>query len=145
MTGQTMEVILIKGKREYMASLPLNKYFSLAGINPPLRDIDTSLWRRYLGTWEIDDGRLYLTNLEGSLEDKSVFSITSIFPFYKDRVFAFWYTGLLDVAQGKFLVGSDRGFNHISEGILHIKIESGLVVNETYEDTSNNARGLIWD
>ncbi|AOZ70746.1 hypothetical protein LPB142_16575 [Rhodobacter xanthinilyticus] len=69
-----------------MCTEPLEEYFSKGGLRPSLRRSSTALWRRYIGSWKIVDDRLYLTGLEGWLEDGTKVSTAMIFPGFPDKV-----------------------------------------------------------
>ena len=87
----------------------------------------TALWRGYVGTWEIRDGRLYLAGLDGTLQDGSRATVATFFPDYPDRVFAHWYSGTLRVPQGKLLDYVHGGYGSTYEDDLLITIEKGMV------------------
>lgn len=140
MTTQALEMVHIDGKAVEMESFPLTDYFNLSGISLPLARLNTAYFRRYKATWEVSDDRLYLINLEGRLENGSALCIATLFPYYKDRVFAFWYTDTLHVLQGRRFM-SDMGFPHESDALLNIEIEGGIVIKKTIEDRSD-AEGL---
>ena len=65
----------------------------------------TGCARGYVGTWEIEDGRLYLAGLEG---------------FYRlqqpGRLFAHWYSGTLVVPEGEVLLYVHMDFQSLHEG-----------------------------
>lgn len=74
----------------------------------------TACWRRYLGTWELRDGHLYLVALEGR------YALTGDGPLAAD-----WFTGVLRVQQGEMLHYVHMGFGSVFERELHIRIERG--------------------
>ena len=71
MTAQIGENLSYEGHATTMCSEPLGTYFRLAGVSPSFAENCTALWRGYVGSWEIRDDRLYLTGLEGTLQDGS--------------------------------------------------------------------------
>jgi len=130
MTAQIGERLHYDGREMSMCSQPLNQYFSLGGTSP---EFDTrrctALWRGYVGTWEILDGRLYLIELSGTLDDGTEANLASVFPDFPQRVFAHWYSGQLRVPQGKLLEYIHMGYGSTYEEDLLIDIRKGVVVN----------------
>ena len=86
--------------------------------------------RGYEGTWELQDGRLYLIKLVGTLRNGQRASVATFFPNSPERVFANWYSGRLiepDINPTKYMTGS----NCVYDCDLFIDIEMGLV-SEAY-------------
>jgi len=127
MTAQIGENLSYEGCSATMCSEPLGAYFELAGIAPGFQANCTALWRGYVGTWEITDGRLYLTGLDGTLNDGSQATLATFFPDYPERVFAHWYSGTLRVPQGKLLDYVHGGYGSTYEDDLLISVEKGVV------------------
>lgn len=71
MTAQISEGLIYEGQQLSMCTNPLGDYFAMGGDRPRFEDNCTALWRGYVGTWEIVDGRLYLIKLRGE-DRKSV-------------------------------------------------------------------------
>jgi len=69
MTTQTTEALCYEGEELGMVGWPLDDYFFLGGGDPGFRCDNTALRRGYIGTCEINDGRLYLISLKGRLKD----------------------------------------------------------------------------
>ena len=128
MTAQIPEILIQDGEKTAMTFVPplpdghpriVEAYLE----SRPGDDISASIlystacWRRYQGTWEIKDGRFYLTGLRGQfqlLEDE---------PLLAD-----WFSGVIRVSRGKMLHYVHMGFGSVYEQELHIKIENGMVV-----------------
>lgn len=140
MTAQIAESLHYEGRSMAMCSNPLGDYFALADIHPGFAMNCTALWRGYVGTWEILDGRLYLIGLKGELEDGTRINLASIFPDYPERVFAHWYSGKLRIPQGKLLQYVHMGYGSIYEDDLFIDIRKGVVINTEvlHNGTSEN-------
>ena len=66
--------------------------------------------RRYIGVWEIINGRLYLMDIEAHWKDESPVCLEQLFPGYPHRVFAHWFTGTIRCAQGDLLKYVHGGF-----------------------------------
>jgi len=133
MTAQFPETLHYDGRKLSMCTEPLNDYFAFANITPNFASNCTALWRGYVGEWEINDGRLYLIRLSGTLEDGTEASLGSIFPEFLERVFAHWYSGIIRVPQGKILEYVHMGYGSTYEDDLLIEIEKGVVTTTTVQ------------
>jgi len=69
MTTQSTKALCYEGEELGMVGWPLDDYFLLGGVDPGFRCDNTALRRGYIGTWEINNGRLYLIGLKGRLKD----------------------------------------------------------------------------
>jgi hypothetical protein len=65
MTAQFREIIFFKGRKQYMASEPLQYWPGFTRLKAEFIPNCTALWRGYLGTWKVMDDRLYLVHLKG--------------------------------------------------------------------------------
>lgn len=128
MTAQISEKLLYQGQERAMCTEPLGDYFALGGERPTFADTSTALWRRYVGTWEIINDRLYLVKLSGTLEDGAEATLENVFPGYPDRVFAHWYSGTLRIPDGKRLEYVHMGYASRYERDILITIQRGMVV-----------------
>ncbi len=139
MTAQIAEKLYYEGQMVSMCSEPLGDYFAFSGERPGFESNCTALWRGYVGTWEIIDGRIYLIELNGTLEDGSDVTLATIFPGFPDRVFAHWYSGTIRIPQGKMLDYVHMGYGSTYERDLLLKIEKGVVTEKTvrHNGTSN--------
>lgn len=124
MRSQFAEILHIAGYEMAICCEPLGAQFAQAFQGR--RGCD----RGYEGTWEIQDGRLYLVKLVGILRNRREASVATFFPNSPDRVFANWYSGPLiepDVSQAEYMLGPIC----VYDCDLFIKIEMGLV-SEAY-------------
>jgi hypothetical protein len=128
MTAQIAERLRYQGDDVAMCTNPLSDYFAMGGVNPRFESHSTALWRGYVGSWEIIDDRLYLIGLNGTLEDGTDASLSTIFPEFPDRVFAHWYSGTIRIPQGKQLKYVHMGYGSTFERDLFLEIERGVVV-----------------
>lgn len=108
-----------------MCCEPLGEYLESAENIPRLQG-----WRGcargFQGTWELENGRLYLIKLVGTVKDGSDATLATLFPDSPERVFADWYSGPLiepDISRTKFI---PRG-NCIYDCDLFISIDKGEV------------------
>ena len=135
MTAQFGEKLHYEGRVVSMCTNPLGDYFALGGAQPDFDCNCTALWRGYVGTWDIKDGRLYLIGLSGSLKDGTDADLASVFPEFPDRVFAHWYSGTLRIPEGRMLEYVHMGYASKYENDLMIHMEKGVVVGA---DVRNN-------
>ena len=111
-----------------MSTDVLEVYYRIAGMEAPFVWQRTSLWRGYIGTWEIKEGRLYLIDLDGFLNNGKTCSLEDIFPGFASRVFAHWFSGRLCAPQGKLLDYVHMGFKSTYEFDLLLDIDRGVVI-----------------
>lgn len=131
MTAQRPERLVLNGEDQLLCSLPLEPYFEAAGDRPTLVITSTALWRGYTGHWAIVEGKLYLTALEGLLEDGSKLTLADVFPDAPASVFASWFTSELRVPQGNLVEPTRGGFGGVYERDLLMQVRDGVVVGET--------------
>lgn len=127
MTAQISERLIYEGQQLSMCTNPLSLYFAMGGDGPKFEYNCTALWRGYVGTWEVVDGRLYLIELRGELEGGGVACVATIFPDYPNRVFAHWYSGTIRIPQGKLLNYVHMGYGSTYERDLFLEIEKGVL------------------
>lgn len=132
MTAQIGEILRYNGNTVRMCDTPLGDYFALGGRRPE-PDFDTfgctALWRGYVGTWEIVDGRLYLVGISGDLEDGSPGCLATVFPDYPERVFAHWYSGEIRIPEGKILKYVHMGFASKYERDVFLVFLNGILLS----------------
>lgn len=139
MTAQVHERLVYEGEEMSMTScppLPSGHARLVAAATPdamkregvPGIVFSTACWRRYVGTWEVRGGRLYLREVAGLYELDG-----------GEPLFADWVSGWLVVPRGELLRYVHMGFESTYERELHLRVESGVVV-ETRE-VDNRLRG----
>lgn len=139
MTAQIAEELYYKGECYPMCSNPLSMYFSLAEIEPDLKRTTTALWRRYVGTWEIIDDRLYLIGLRGKLMDGTKISVSTFFPDYPERVFAHWFSGKIRIPLGKCIKYVHMGYGSNYEKDWFLTVDKGVI---TKNEVKKNALSI---
>ncbi len=127
MTAQFAEKLRYQEEGVAMLTTPLHDYFVMSGVYPRFESDSTALRRGYLGQWEIVDGRLYLLELRGTLEDGTAASLSTVFPGFPERVFAHWYSGTIRIPQGRQLKYVHQGYGSTFEQDLLLNIERGVV------------------
>ena len=65
MTAQIAEKMFYKGEELSLCDEPLHYFLQAIKKNLKFEAPSTALWRGYVGTWTIEDGRLYLIKLKG--------------------------------------------------------------------------------
>jgi hypothetical protein len=148
MTAQIREILVLDGRRLGMAFCPplpsprrqtqglseqekeagrIGAWQRLAAASAGGSDDrfigSTACWRRYRGTWEIIDDRLYLMHVEGRFER------LGDLPLLAD-----WFTGVLRVPVGDELLYVHMGFGSVYERELHIRVEGGRVTGRREYD-----------
>jgi hypothetical protein len=127
MTAQIPERLLYEGQRLPLRTTPLAPY--LAGKEHVFQPPNTANWRGYVGTWEITDDKLYLIELQGRLKDGSDATFATLFPNQDRKIFAKWYSGILQVPQGELLEYVHAGFASRYERELLFEIREGVLVD----------------
>ncbi len=127
MTAQIHELLIFNGEETSMACCPDLPDKHPRIYAPSSNEIeaeggtyvfmDTSCWRNYQGTWEINNGRFYLVSLSGNLRMRG-----------NEPIFADWFSGDLCIPKGKMLRYIHMGFDSTFEQEVHVKIEKGIVV-----------------
>ena len=125
MTAQFKEIIIYEEKIESMAfcpPLPENDSRIIKLKDDEIEKnhsmfFSTACWREYVGTWIIEDGKLYLLKIIGR------YKITSDSPIFAD-----WFSGVLRIVEGERLLYVHMGFGTVYEKEIHIKISKGVVI-----------------
>ena len=149
MTAQVSESLSYDGEDYAMCTEPLSDYFRKGGKDPGFTSMNTACWRGYIGDWEITEDRLYLIDLEGTLEDGTEATLESVFPGFPDRVFAHWYSETIRLPQGKLLEYVHMGFASVYERDLFLTFENGVLTRtkvkvngESHSDTAPEGYGI---
>src|SRR5690349_20795973 len=126
MTAQFHEKLILEGEETSMAfcpPIPDNHPHIVKLMSDEVRKemaagkvsnlvFSTACWRRYIGTWKLEDGKFYLVNIDG------VYKVTAPEP-----IFANWVTTVLRIPEGKLLHYVHMGFGSVYEFETHLKIE----------------------
>ena len=130
MTTQIPDVLLLDGEKHDMASLPLEEYRRKGGALPQLRGGCSALWRGYIATWELCEGRLYLADIDTTAFSEVDLKLKDFFPDCGTRVFARWYSETLRVPQGEIIQYIHGGYcGGIHEQDLNLRFRRGMLVN----------------
>ena len=113
-----------------MQTEPLAPFLEAMPFTYAFQDFCTVCWRRYVGHWEIIDGRLYLVKVMAHWEDATPVSLEQLFSGYTDKVFAHWFTGIIRCAQGKRLKYVHMGFGSTYEQDLLLYFTRGSLTKK---------------
>ncbi len=138
MTAQIHERLIFEGQPASMTAFPnipvgherihINSDEEARQSTAPV--FSTACWRGYVGSWEIKEGRLYLTAIEGR------FKLLG-----DEALWADWFSGTLVVPRGKMLQYVHMGFESVYEEQLLIRVEKGLVSEVTRVNNCNGIEG----
>lgn len=102
---------------------------SPSGDDSPLTE-STACWRRYVATWEIKAGRLYLRGVTGRYQLNST-----------EPLFADWVSDVLWVPHGELLQYVHMGFDSLYEFDMVISVSDGIVVDfEVFDNRAGRGR-----
>jgi len=133
MTAQAPEKLLYKGEELTLCSEPLGPFLEFSGSTVKFDARCTALWRGYVGTWSIENDRLYLVALKGSVitdDEISEVGLEALFPDYPDGVFAHWFTGELRCPSGALLNYVHGGYGSTYERDLFLRVQRGVLLDE---------------
>ena len=124
MTAQAAEKLIYKGEQFSLCNEPLGSFIQSNRLPFKFEVTSTALWRGYIGTWTIEQERLYLIAIQGSI------GMEKLFPGFAHGVFAHWYTGTLRCPQGALLKYVHGGFGSVYEEDLFLDVSKGVMANE---------------
>lgn len=136
MTRQAGDVLIMNGKAECLMmelKIPFDDNRIVGRLENEFADEDyrcfaTSCYRRYISTWEIKDGKLFLVKVIGAFRLNSA-----------DPVLADWITGKIFISHGEYNTEyfiSGLTSNPFEKGI-QLQIESGVVKLQREHDISH--------
>ena len=132
-TGQEGEILFWKGTNYQMLTCPLYDCHEFDNLGKKLEEewSSTSLWRGYVGHWEIENGMLYLSSIwtekAGNISPND---IPELRKYCKNgRVAATWFSDTLRVVSGKQVFYEHMGFTRYYEHEDYIAVKQGRVVS----------------
>lgn len=129
MTAQSSEKLLYNGETYWMSSEPLQPYIANLSIEPILNAPSTALWRGYIGTWEINENKLYLIDLICYGENYEEKSMDYLFSS-NGKQFAEWFSGNLFIPDGEMLKYVHAAYASIYERTIILEIKSGVLISQ---------------
>jgi hypothetical protein len=130
MTAQIHESLKYNDNFYSMATEPLEPYLELINFKK-FSAPHTGCWRGYYGAWEIKNNQLFLTELKGFFKNSIEVNLQHLFPD-QTEVFAYWFSGLLNLPQGKLLKYIHVGYSSIYEKTQILEIENGNLISITF-------------
>jgi len=133
MTAQVHEKITVDGEERSMAfcpDIPIDGTRVRRLTEPNLKSlavISSACWRRYIGSWEIKYGVLWLNDIEGYFE------------LVNGPIVADWFTGVLRVPHGKMIQYVHMGYGSVFEQEIHLKIVNGYLSKKKVIDNRGKA------
>lgn len=88
------DTLLHRERTFELVDQPLEMYFELIGSRPEFEATEQP-GRGYSARWTIEDGWLFLVDLQARWTDAEALTLKHLFPFAGSRVFAAWYNGPL--------------------------------------------------
>lgn len=144
MTQQTEERLRYRGRTYTLREHPLADCM-LPGVVARMKQLhgrSSSLWRGYLGTWEVRRGRLWLVELSATVrEEPDTLGLSWLFPENAGKpVCADWYSGELRSPRGKAeRVGPYR---HESPYLRVFHVQAGVVLRSELRDNRQALREI---
>lgn len=132
-TGQEGEQLFWKGTNYQMLTCPLYDCHEFDNLGKKLEEewSSTSLWRGYVGHWEIENGMLYLSSIwtekAGNISPND---IPELRKYCKNgKCVATWFSDTLRVVSGNTVFYEHMGFNRCYEHEDFIAVKQGKVVS----------------
>lgn len=141
MTAQFREGLIYKGESMGMAEEPLRPYLHTRP-DIKLRSNCSACWRGYVGSWEITNDKLYLTDLKFDFKVGYDLEMNDLFPG-QTRVFAEWFSGEIRIPTGEMLEYIHAGYASIYEKDLYLEFESGILISVREEDNRAKHRKYL--
>lgn len=130
MTAQRKDTIVINNEEYIMYGVPMHKYWEQENNKPSFFSGNTSLNRGYYAKWLIQKNMLYLIDFYGeNFFKRKEYTLNDIFPNAEDKVFAYWFTGDIEIPMGKQIDYSHSFIGATYEYYSTLKIEKGIVID----------------
>lgn len=132
-TAQIPEKIVYEGTEGFLFTNPLETYFTQDNPRPEFAAPHTACWRGYIGSWEIREDTLYLTDLKAWLRDSegkaAPAEFERIFPGKTKPMKADWFTGTLRIPRGKPIRYVHMGYQTVYEYDVFLRVDAGKVID----------------
>lgn len=150
-TGQEGERLVWNGKEYEMLTEPLGHHPAFKSLLKRLEEVETrtSLWRGYVGHWEIEDGMLYLDFLatEGVPPLKRINypeEIPELRKYCKmKKCPATWFSDTLRVVSGNMIFYEHGGWSRYYEHEDFIVVKQGKVVSVKRVENKVLIKGMV--
>lgn len=137
MAAQIPDRISLNGEWLDLYSNPLEQYWiKLEKKRPPFYPLPNCK-RGYVASWEIKNDRLFLNEIDGNFEKRSLFfgnrparfTLRNLFPKHSHKlVKAIWFSGKLRAPQGQMTQYEQKGYDSRFEKEVIITIENGDIL-----------------
>jgi hypothetical protein len=142
-TDQIPERIVYEGTEGFLFTNPMETYFTRDNPSPEFTAPHTACWRGYVGSWEIREDTLYLTDFKAWMRDKEAkaapVEFERIFPGKTKPMKADWFTGTLRIPRGKPIRYVHMGYETVYEYDVFLRLEAGKVIDRHMVDNRNKA------
>jgi hypothetical protein len=142
-TAQIPERIVYEGTEGFLFTNPLDSYFGKDNPRPEFTAPHTACWRGYVGTWEIKDNILYLSDIKAWMRNEdgktAPVGFEKVFPGKTKPLEAEWFTGTLRIPQGKPIQYVHMGYQTVYEVDVFLTIEAGKVIGRRMVDNRKKA------
>jgi hypothetical protein len=142
MTAQFSERLIYRRENLSLCENPLKHFLESSASTFEFVFTSTACWRGYIGTWAIENDRLYLVSLSGRARtsaggDVKDVTLVDLFPGYPDGVYAHWFNGELRCPQGELLKYVHGGYASTYEKDLFLDVRRGVLVGERLVDNGS--------
>jgi hypothetical protein len=142
-TAQIPERIVYEGTEGFLFTNPLESYFGKDNPRPEFTAPHTACWRGYVGTWEIKEGTLYLSDIKAWMRNEEgkadPVGFEKVFPGKAKPLKAEWFTGTLRIPQGKPIRYVHMGYQTVYEVDVFLTIEAGKIIDRQTVDNRGKA------
>jgi len=138
MTAQIGDRLFINNTEHTLACEPLSRYLYDNKVEKLFASVSTACYRGYCATWKIEDGKIYLLDVEAprpiSRRKQNDFvepisAMQKLFPG-QSNVFAFWVNGMLKIQSGGILEYVHIGYESVYQTDIFLKFENGVLIDE---------------
>jgi len=138
MTAQIGDRIFINNIEHTLACEPLSRFLYDNKIEKLFRTVSTACYRGYFATWEINDGKIYLLDIEAprplsrkkqNESKEPVSAMQKLFPG-QSNVFACWVNGMLKIQSGEIIEYVHDGYESVYETDIILGFENGVLIDE---------------
>jgi hypothetical protein len=145
MTAQIGDRIFINNTEHTLACEPLSRFLYDNKIEKLFSAVSTACYRGYFATWKINNGKIYLLDIEAprplsrkkqNESKEPISAMQMLFPG-QSKVFACWISGELKIESGEILQYIHDGYESVYQTDIFLKFENGVLIDEkTINNTS---------
>ena len=128
MTTQAGEILSYNGEKITIATEPLKAYLETRSDISFIFE-STALVRGYIGSWKIENKKLFLVSLIGFIKNKERVDLNYLFP-NKKKVFADWFSGKIRIPEGNLVKKINIGYASVFERDRMLKFNKGILISD---------------